>query len=57
MIVEKRVLVETKSTKALIEADERQIQNYLKASGLNVGLLLHFGPRPSFRRFIHTETK
>ncbi len=50
MIVCGRVLVEVKSNKCLIEADERQLQNYLKGSRIRVGLLLNFGPRPEFRR-------
>lgn len=57
MIVEGRVLVEIKSTKAIIAADERQIQNYLKASSVEVGLWLHFGPEPKPRRFILTNDR
>ena len=52
LIVERTVLVEVKATKALTEADEKQVLNYLKATGLEVGLLLNFGPKPSFRRMI-----
>jgi GxxExxY protein len=50
MVVENRVLVEVKATKALTAADERQLLNYLKASKLEVGLLLHFGPAPKVIR-------
>jgi len=49
--------VEIKSTRALSEADERQIQNYLKASHIEVGLLLHFGPAPKPMRFIYTNDR
>jgi GxxExxY protein len=57
MIVNGRVLVEVKSAKLLSPADERQVQNYLKASKILVGLLLHFGPSPRFYRFIWTEDR
>jgi GxxExxY protein len=45
-----RVLVEVKSTRKIIDADERQLQNYLKGSKIRVGLLFNFGPKPEFRR-------
>jgi GxxExxY protein len=57
LVVENRVLVEIKSSKAIIDGDERQIQNYLKASRIEVGLLLHFGPEPNVRRFIFTNDR
>jgi GxxExxY protein len=55
MVVENRVLVEVKATKALTTADERQLLNYLKASKLEVGLLLHFGPTPKVIRRVMTH--
>ena len=56
MIVAGRVIVEIKSQRTITEADERQLQNYLKAANISVGLLLHFGPSPEPRRFIWTHT-
>jgi hypothetical protein len=47
--------VEVKATKALSPADEKQVLNYLKATSLEVGLLLNFGPKPSFRRLIFSQ--
>ena len=55
MVVENRVLVEVKATRALTTADERQLLNYLKVSGLEVGLILHFGPEPRVVRRILTR--
>jgi GxxExxY protein len=52
LIVEGKVLVEVKATEGLVKSDERQVLNYLKATGLQVGLLLNFGPKPSFRRLV-----
>lgn len=57
LIVQQRVLVEVKSTKALTDADTRQVLNYLRATTLEVGLLLHFGPSPRFRRFLYTNDR
>ncbi|OYD17254.1 hypothetical protein CH333_01565 [candidate division WOR-3 bacterium JGI_Cruoil_03_44_89] len=42
-IVEKKVLVELKGTHGLTEIDEAQTINYLKATELQVGLMLNFG--------------
>ena len=52
MIVDERVVVEVKSTHSLAPASRRQVFNYLRASSLEVGLLLHFGPQPGFHRLL-----
>jgi len=52
MIVDAKLIVEIKSTEQLHKAAGRQLYNYLKATELQVGLLLHFGPEPSFYRFV-----
>ena len=38
-----KVIVETKATKELAGIDEAQVINYLKSTGLKVGLLINFG--------------
>jgi GxxExxY protein len=38
-----KVIVETKATKELAGIDEAQLINYLKSTGLKVGLLINFG--------------
>ena len=55
MIVDGKVLVETKSTLELHKSARRQVYNYLKATNLEVGLLLHFGPVASFYREIRSS--
>jgi GxxExxY protein len=50
MIIDERVVVETKATHELHRSATRQVYNYLKATNLEVGLLLHFGPEPGFFR-------
>ena len=55
LLVERRVIVEVKATAALGPSDKRQLINYLRATGLEVGLLLHFGPEARFERCIKME--
>src|SRR5829696_6110182 len=50
MLVDDRVLVEVKSTLDLHPVAKRQVYNYLAATRLEVGLLLHFGPDAKFHR-------
>src|SRR5687768_15956396 len=47
MIVDEELVIEIKSTYRLHRAAPRQVLNYLKATNLEVGLLLHFGPAPA----------
>ena len=56
MLVEGRLVVEVKAAQHLTEVDHRQLLNYLRVSNLQLGLLLHFGPKPAFHRMIHTPT-
>jgi GxxExxY protein len=48
--VERRVIVELKSTERLPESARRQLRSYVTATGLDLGILLHFGPVPKFYR-------
>lgn len=57
LLVDECVVVEVKSTKGLSEADERQLMNYLSATNIEVGLLLHFGPTPKFRRLVFSNSR
>jgi len=52
MIIDDKLVVEIKSTYVLNEAAVRQVYNYLEATHLQVGLLLHFGPKPHFYRMV-----
>jgi GxxExxY protein len=54
LLVEGKVLVEVKTVERLTDAHKRQLVNYLKATGLEVGLLLNFGPEPQFIRRVNT---
>ena len=55
LIVDNAVLVEIKSTEVLPSSARRQLLNYLSATSFQVGLLLHFGPKPRFFRQVHSQ--
>jgi GxxExxY protein len=50
MIVDDCVVIEIKSTHEVPRHATRQLFNYLRATDLKVGLLLHFGSEPKFLR-------
>jgi GxxExxY protein len=50
IIVEEKVIVELKAAETIIEEHEAQLINYLKATDIEVGLLLNFGKEPQFKR-------
>jgi GxxExxY protein len=52
VLVEQKIAVEVKATELLPPAANRQLLNYLRASHLDVGLLLHFGPEARFHRLV-----
>ena len=57
LVVEGVLLVELKAVKALESAHEAQVLNYLRATDLEVGLLLNFGPKPEVKRFAFDNTR
>lgn len=50
ILVENAVILEIKSAKAIIAEHEAQLLNYLKATRLEVGFILNFGPKAEFSR-------
>ena len=50
VMVENKMIVEIKATKSLATEHEAQLLNYLKATDIEVGLLLNFGPKPEIKR-------
>ena len=55
MLVEKCVLLELKALRSLDRSHEAQLRNYLRATDIEVGLLLNFGLRPEFRRLLFSN--
>lgn len=55
LLVEDKVIVEIKAADCLIDVHEAQLLNYLKATNIEVGLLMNFGPEPKFFRRIFTN--
>ena len=50
ILADDRVIVEIKATRTLALEHEAQLLNYLKATDVEVGLLLNFGPKPEIKR-------
>ena len=53
LVVEGRVIVEVKAVSEIGDVQRAQLLNYLRVSGLRVGLLLNFAkPRLEYERFV-----
>jgi GxxExxY protein len=57
LIVDGCVLVELKAAEAIAPAREAQLLNYLRATDVEVGLLLNFGPKPEFSRRVFSNER
>nr|WP_319998060.1 GxxExxY protein [uncultured Draconibacterium sp.] len=55
IIVEDVVILELKATETVTEAHEFQLINYLKATDVEVGLLLNFGKKPQVKIKVFTN--
>lgn len=51
LLVNRTILIELKTAENLVPAHEAQVLNYLRATSLELGLLMNFGPKPQIRRF------
>lgn len=56
-MVERKVIVELKANERLAHENELQLLNYLRATDVEVGLLLNFGKKSEFRRIIFTNDR
>jgi len=57
ILVEDKIILELKAAETLCEEHEFQLINYLKATNLEVGLLLNFGKKPEIKRKIFTNDR
>ena len=46
----RKIIIEIKASKCLVEENEAQLLNYLKATKIEIGLLLNFGVKPEIKR-------
>jgi GxxExxY protein len=57
LLVEDKVIVELKATELIKNVHVAQLMNYLKATPIEVGMLLNFGEKPEFKRLIYTNER
>ncbi len=57
IVVERVVIVEIKAARALDVTHEAQLLNYLRATSVEIGLLLNFGPQPQFKRLVFDNSR
>jgi len=55
LIVEDKVIVELKASESICEEHEAQLINYLKATDIEVGLLMNFGKDPKFKKKVFSN--
>lgn len=55
LVVEHNVIVELKAVSKLMPEHKAQLINYLKATDIELGLLMNFGDEPEFKRFIFNK--
>lgn len=57
LVVESAVIVELKAARVICAEHEAQVLNYLRATELEVGLLMNFGAKPEFRRLAYANAR
>ncbi len=57
LVVQSQVIVEVKARPEIDPFNKAQVLHYLKATGLEVGLLLNFGRRPQFTRVVYESAR
>ena len=57
IIVNEVIILELKACDFIARDHESQLQNYLKASNIELGFILNFGPKPKFIRMVFSNTK
>jgi GxxExxY protein len=57
ILISDKIILEIKAAKNIAEEYEAQLLNYLKATNIEVGLLLNYGPKPNFKRKAFDNTR
>ncbi|MCC9062239.1 GxxExxY protein [Flavobacterium piscisymbiosum] len=57
LLIEDCIIIELKACEHLISPHVAQLMNYLKATNIEVGLVLNFGESPDFKRLIYTNNR
>jgi GxxExxY protein len=57
IIVENKIIVELKACEEIALAHEAQLTNYLRATEIEVGLLLNFGKKPELKRRVFDNSR
>ncbi len=57
LLVDDKVIVELKACELFMNAHTAQLMNFLKATEIEVGLVLNFGEEPEFKRIIYTNDR
>ena len=57
MLIERCVLLELKAARTLHSSHQAQLLNYLRATEIEVGLLLNFGVKPEFKRVVYDNSR
>ena len=55
IVVNDILIIEIKATESLCEEHEAQLTNYLRATDIEVGLLLNFGKKADFKRKVFSN--
>ena len=57
ILISDKIILEIKAAKNVEEEHETQLLNYLKATNIEVGLLLNYSPKPNFKRKAFDNTR
>ncbi|MES2546039.1 MAG: GxxExxY protein [Bacteroidota bacterium] len=57
LIIEDLIIIELKACECLRDEHKAQLLNYLKATKIEIGLLLNFETTPEFKRSIYTNDR
>ncbi|WP_310557648.1 GxxExxY protein [Flavobacterium sp.] len=57
LVIDDVIIIELKACDTLVKAHYAQTLNYLKATNIEIGLLLNFGEKPEIKRLIFTNNR